>query len=349
MTNQPGDLAERLLDAQVAFILAELSAQRLPDVVARDVDDLLKATASITVSQLVDREQVKTGVREIVLGKAGGSEVVRSMTLAVADAVYVHSANDEHRLGEVVDRDQVRRLIATIIGMRTLHEEVLERLSKSPVVATVASWFVTKLVSDVMQQNRERAEKIPGVSSLFAVGERAADRVRGATSRHLDQFLGDMAGKGAQLAMRRVNTAIRHTMNEAPLEEAVMEVWDLHADDHVSGLKDYLSQEELRELAEIGHEIWTDVRGTEYLGEVVSSGIDVFFDTYGDHPLPALLADLDLDRDDVVREVLRYVPRIVEALEADGQLAALIRARLEPFFRSDAVRELLAGGVSAEG
>ncbi|MGH3518068.1 MAG: hypothetical protein ACRDQ7_11755 [Haloechinothrix sp.] len=341
MKTEPTDLANRLLDAQVEFILTEVSGDRLAEVVARDVDDLLAVAETTVVADLVDREQVKATTYKI-LDQAGGSVVIEPMVADIADAIYQLTANDEHHLGEVIDRDQVQELVRKVISMRHLHEEVLRRLTESPVVATVASWFVTKLVSDVMQQNREFAERVPGVASLLSVGERAANRVRGATSRHLDQFVGDMAGKGAQLALRRVSTAIRHTMREAPLHDAAMEVWDLHAEDKISGLKNYLNQDDLRELASIGYEIWLILRNTDYFRELLGAGIDVFFDSYGSHQVSALLTELGLSRDDLVTEVQRYAPAVVEALNKDGQLAELIRRRLEPFFHSDTVLRMLA-------
>lgn len=343
MTNESTALANRLLDAQVDYILTELSGDRLAEVLARDIDDLLGIAATTTVSDLADAEQIKATAYKI-LDQAGGSALIQPLVSDIADAIYQLTANDEHHLGEVIDRDQVHALVAKVISMRSLHEEVMTRLSESPVVATVASWFVTKLVSDVMQQNRELAERVPGVSSLLSVGERAANKMRGATSRHLDQFLGDMAGRGAQLALRRVNTAIRHTMQEAPLQDAAMEVWDLHADDKISGLKNYLTQDDLRELAEIVHELWLILRNTEYFQALIGAGIDVFFDSYGAFPVSSLLTELGLTRDDLVTEVQRYAPAVVGALKADGRLEGLIRARLEPFFHSEAVLALLATG-----
>lgn len=334
------ELAGKLLDAQVEFIIGEVSGDRLTEVVARDIDDLLAAAAQVTVAELVDPSDVKATARQIV-DKPGASAVVRQLVVGLGAATYEHAANEEHHLGDIIAREQVERIVHKVLTMRTLHEEVLRRLSDSPMVATVASWFVGKLVSDVMAQNRARAEKVPGMSSLLSLGDRAAKQVRTAGARHIDEFVGDLAGKGAQAAMRRVNAAIRHTMAEAPLKGAAMEVWDMHADDKISGLKDYLSQDDLAELSEIGYDIWLGMRGTEYFGELLDSGIDVFFETYGAHPIPDLLAELNVSRDDLVTEVQRYAPSVVEALKKDGKLDALIRARLEPFFYSDTVLGLL--------
>jgi hypothetical protein len=342
MTTDPAGLADRLLDAQVEFLLGEVTADRFAEVIARDVDDVLAALDQRTVADIVARDEVKATAL-LLVDRAGGSPLVERMVGDIGDAVYQLAAADDHHLGEVIDRDQVDALVRKVLSMGSLRDELLERLAESPTVATVASWFVTKLVSDVMQQNRERAEKIPGVSSLLSLGDRAADKVRNATSRHVDQFLGDMAGKGAQVALRRVSVAIQHTASAAPLQDAAMEVWDLHADDKISGLKNYLSQQDLRDLALIIHEIWLILRDTEYFGEVIRAGVDVFFDNYGGLTVSQLLDEVGISRDDLVAEIRRHAPAIVAALNADGQLAKLIRSRLEPFFHSDAVLAMLAG------
>jgi hypothetical protein len=339
MTDQR-KVAEQLLDAQVEYILGEVSGERLAEVVARDVDDLLAVLDATPVVQLVHRDDVKA-TAYLIVDQPGGSELVRGMVVALGETIYQHTANDEHHLGDIVDREQVQALVRKVIGMRRLHEEIFRRLSESPTVATVASWFVTRLVSDVMQQNRQLAEKVPGVSSLLSLGDKAANRVRGATSRHFDEFVGDLAGKGAQAALRRLNNAIQHTVSDAPLEDAAMEVWDLQAEDKISGLRDFVTQDELGELSAAVYEIWLGMRGTEYFRELLGAGIDVFFDLYGGHSVSTLLGELDVSRDDLVREVQRFAPAVVDALRQDGRLEALIRARLEPFFYSDAVLKIL--------
>ena len=54
------DVGERLLDAQVDWVLGELSGKRLAKVVERDVDDLLALAETIEVHRLVDFGRRKT-------------------------------------------------------------------------------------------------------------------------------------------------------------------------------------------------------------------------------------------------------------------------------------------------
>jgi len=336
------ELAGRLLDAQVEYLVAELTGERLAEVVARDVDDVLALAARLSVGEVVAADAVKDAGR-LLLDRVGDSPVVEDMTGALSDAMYDLSASDEFRLGDVVDREQVAALLAKLLSMRQLQDRALDRMTESPLVAIVASKFVTKIVSDFLQQNRARAEKLPGMSSLLSLGTSAANKVRSPFDRHLDQLLGDAAGKSAQYALRRTNNAIRELIHDAPLQDAGLELWDLHAGEPIGELREYLSQQDLRELVLIVRRLLAQARTSDYAGHVLDAGIDVFFERYGARDIASLVDELGLDRDTLVEQVLRFARPALEAARTDGTLAKLIRARLEPFFTSQPVLALLGG------
>ncbi|ONM46923.1 hypothetical protein [Nocardia donostiensis] len=334
-------IAERLLDAQVEYLLGEVSGDRFADVVARDVAAVLQVADTIEYREVAPVEQAGQTV-STVMDLIGGSPVIADMVGVFADAIYDNIAgNDDYTLGEVVEREPVEALLEKIFAMHQAQERILDRLTESPLVATVAAKFVDKLLSDFMQANRERAEKIPGMSSLMSLGQSAASRARKAADNNT--FLGDMAGKGALFALRRTNNAIREMLRDAPVHDAAMEFWDLHADEPVSGLRDYLTQQDLRDLVLLCYEIAVTTREKEYFGLLVEECVQVFHSKYGDYTLAAMLPELGLTADDITAEILRYGPAVIEAAKRDGVLAGLIRERLEPFFLSDEVLGILGG------
>jgi hypothetical protein len=324
------DVADKLLDAQVEWVVAEFSGKRLTQVIKRDVDDLLALAGQLTVLDVVDPEQLKGAARRLV-ERAGASDLVADLVTALSDAIYDLSASEDYNLGEVVERDPVEALVAKVLSMHTLQDRALDRMAESPLVAAVATRFVTKIVGDFLQQNRQMAERLPGAKSLISFGMGAASKVRSAT---VDQFLGDAAGKSTQFAIRRTNSAMRDLVREAPLQGAAMEIWDLHADEPISDLRGYLSKAELRELAILVHDIISSARTTEYAGHLVDECVDVFFERYGERDLASLLPELGISRDDVLDEAQRFVPPLVDAAKRDGRLEELVRARLKPFFAS---------------
>ncbi|WP_036500678.1 MULTISPECIES: hypothetical protein [Nocardia] len=337
------DVAAKLLDAQVDYLLAEVTGDRFAEVVARDVDDVLAVADTIVFRDVVSVEDARRTVRTVV-NRIGGSPVLQDSVAVFADAIYDNIAeNNDHTLGDVVDREPVEALLEKIFGMHQAQERLLERLTESPLVATAASKFVDKLIDDFMESNRQMASKVPGVGSLVSFGTNAAKSARKAAEKASSgTFIGDMAGKGAMFALKRTNNAIREMLRDAPVHGAAMEFWDLHAGEPVSGLRDYLTQADLRELALLVHRIVVTTRDKEYVGVLLDECVDVFFTKYGDHTLGALLPELGLSADDVRTEILRYGPAVVEAAKRNGVLAKLIRERLEPFYTSEPVLAILA-------
>lgn len=334
-------LAERLLDAQVRYVLAEVTGERLAEVIERDVHDVLELLGPVPVHELVQADVVKAIGRRLVVD-LGASPVVAQMVGALADGIYDMGASDEYLLGDVLDRDAVLALVRHALTLHRLSDRLLDRLTESPLAATIAARFVTKIVSDFMQQNRARAERLPGMSTMLNLGAGAASKVRGVTDRHLDQLLGDAAGRGAAYALKRTNNTIRELLREAPLEQATMQVWDLHADEPIGDLREYLSRAELRELAERAHDVVVSARQSEFAGALVDACVDVFFDEYGEYDLSRLLDELGITEAHLVADLQQLLPPLIAAADRDGALTAFVRARLEPFYRSDEVRALLS-------
>ncbi|MGS2810251.1 hypothetical protein [Nocardia sp. MW-W600-9] len=337
---QARQIAERLLDAQVEFLLAEVTGERFAEVIARDVAAVLAVGETIVFGDVVSLEQGEQTVAT-VFDRIGGSPVIADTVGIFSDAIYDHIAsNTEYTLGDVVDREPVEALLEKIFGMHQAQERILDRLTESPLVATVAARFVDKLIGDFMQANRERAEKIPGVSSLMSLGQSAANRAKKVAD---STFVGDLAGKGALFALKRTNNAIRDMLRDAPVHSAAMEFWDLHADEPVAGLREYLTQKDLNELVQICYEIAVTTREKEYFGMLVRECVEVFYAKYGKHTLSAMLPELGLTAEDVSTEILRYGPAVIESAKRNGVLAGLIRERLEPFFFSEQVLGILGG------
>ena len=327
-------LADKLLDAQVEYVLHELSGKRLAQVIARDVDDLLRLGANLTVADVVDGDALKTVLRRIA-DRSGGSALVEDFVLALAETVYGLGASERHKLGEVVDREPVEALVIKVLSMRTLHERALNRLNQSPLVARVAQRFVTAIVNDFIAQNRQLAERLPGAKSLFSLGTSAA-RTVGRVG-----FVGAAADKGTQMAIKQTTGALRDVFKDEHLRGAAMEIWDLHAEEPLSELRAYLSAQDLREVATLLHAVVVSGRDSEFVGEAVDELVDALLERYGSRDLASVLSELNIDRDDLVADLRSSLPRLIEAVKADGRLEALVRARLEPFFHSKKVQTIL--------
>lgn len=341
MTTEATQLAERLLDAQVAFVLAELSGPPAAELVATELAHLLDALDDVPVGELIEREALRA-TAYVVLDTLGESPAIAAMVTTLVPMLRDLPASGDHRLGGVVDRAAVEALVNVLARSQTLREEVLHRLGQSPAVSALALRFVSALVGDAVQQNRQRVERVPGARSLLGMGDFAARQARGMAPKQLEKMVGGAADKGAQTAMERVSRALADTFDEDAVRVAAMEVWDLHAEDSVAGLRAYVTDEEVEQLVASGHEAWLGLHASPWFSTVVDTAIEAFLERYGERTVGETLAEFGLDRSRLAAEVERHAPRILAMLHRDGQLEVLVRRRVEPFFRSDVALDILA-------
>lgn len=332
-------LAQQLLDAQVRFHLAQLTGDRLTATVTSVADEAFAAAGRHPLDDLIDRTAIKTIVARALVTVPGSAAV--SGIIEFATEVVHDGPAESYPLGELVDRDQVVVLLDELLALAPALERGLERLTDSPLVGTMASQFMGRIVGEVLAANKAVADRVPGLGSLMSLGTTAASRMMGAADKQLEGLLGDTVGKGGTFAVRRLNHILIETLRDPMTRQAVLQVWDLLAVEQVGSLGDHATRGELAGLVDAVHEIVVTTAANEHVVSLGEAIVDGFFDRFGGYSPTELLDELDLDRDDLVADLVRIVPRVVDALRDSGDLEQMVRARLEPFYASAEVRDLL--------
>jgi hypothetical protein len=337
-------LAEQLLDAEVRYHLDRLDGDALSTTVRRLAEDLLTAAERRPIKDVVDQEAIVDIVTRS-LGTVPGSAAVRTMAELVTTVVH-EGPEEPFPLGELAARARVEEVLDRVLALHPVLERALERLTDSPLVATMASRFMGRIAGEVLQANKAVADKVPGLGSLMSFGTSAASRAMGAADKQLDALIGSTVGgtvnRGGTFAVRGLNRIVLETLRDPTTRDALLQVWELLAQEPVRGLDRYLEREELDGVVHAVHELVVEALGSEHVAEMVRVLVGAFFDRFGDRSASALLVELAIDRDDVVDDLVRLAPGIVGALRDGGDLERILRAHLEPFYASPEVSSLLA-------
>jgi hypothetical protein len=339
--SQADSLAQKLLDAQVAHHLDRLTGDPLAATVARVANHLLDAAGAHQLDGLVDRGAIKAVVAR-ALSTVPGSAAVSGIIELVTTVVYDGPAQP-YPLGDLVDRERVEVLLDELLALTPVLDRALERLTDSPLVSTIASRFMGRIVGEVLQANKAVTDKVPGLGSLMSFGTSAASKMMGAADKQFEGVIGDTVGKGGTFAVRRLNRIIIETLTDPTTREGVLQVWDLLAQEQVAGLDEYATREEISGVVDAVHDLAISTAVNEHvahLGEVV---VDGFFDRFGGYSPTELLKELDLDRAEIVADLVRIAPGAVGALRETGDLERIVRAELEPFYASPEIVALLDG------
>lgn len=332
-------LAQQLLDAQVRFHLDRLGGEQLAPTVAGIAESLLDAAGGHQIDVLVDRAAVTDIVIRSLATVPSSAAVSAIVELAVQ--VVRDGPAEAYPLGEVVDRDQVEVLVDELLALNPVLERALERLTASPLVGTTASRFMGRVVAEVLQANKAVADKVPGLGSLMSFGTSAATRMVGAADKQLEGLIGDTVGKGGTFAVRRLNRIIIETLQDPTTREAVLQVWDLVAAEPVGGLGEHVATEEISGVVDAVHDLAISTLAHERVAQLAAAVVEAFFERFGGYTPTELLAELDLDRADLVADLVRIAPGVLAALEESGDLERLLREQLAAFYDSPEVAALL--------
>ena len=339
MTATP-DLAQQLLDAEVAFHLDRLSGASLEDTVREVAGIVLDASDERGIGDLVDQEALVDVVTR-ALATVPGSPAVREIVELAADVLHEGPA-EPYPLGELVDRERFAALLDELLALHPVLERALDRLAEGPMVGTVASRFMGRVVNEVVQANKAVAGKVPGLGSLVSLGTSAASKAMGAADKQVEALIGSTVGKGSTFAVRRLNRIVVDTVKDPTTREAILEVWDLVAQEPVAGLEHYLTREELGDVLAAGHDLVVGTAGSPRAAEAAEVVVAAFLERFGDRTPALLLEELELDRDQLVDDLVRLAPGVVDALRESGHLEQLVRAQLEPFWASERVAAILS-------
>ena len=332
-------LGERLLDAQVAFHLARLTGDELESTVDRLATSVLEAVGGRQLADLVDPAVVKAVVERALVDVPGSPMVTALMELARELAAT--GPSEPFAIGEVVERDQVERLLDEALAMTPVIERALERLTASPLVGATATRFMGRVVGEALAANQAAADRVPGLGSLLSMGTKAAAGMVGAADKQLNGLLADTAGKGGTLAVRRLNRIIVDTLRDPATRDAVLQVWDLVAAEPLRGMGDDVDQ--LVGVADATRDLTVSILGDPRVVSLGHALVDGFLEAFGGYTPDELLGQLDLDRADLVADVVRCAPGVVGMLIESGHLEQVLRAELAPFYASDTVARLLHG------
>ena len=169
------------------------------------------------------------------LGTVPGSAAVSGIIELATSVVYDGPA-EPYPLGDLVERAQVEVLLDELLALHPVLERALERLTASPLVGTIATRFMGRIVGEVLQANKAVADKVPGLGSLMSFGTTAASKMMGAADKQFEGLIGDTVGKGGTFAVGRLNRIIIETLRDPTTREAVLQVWDLVSVEPVVGL-----------------------------------------------------------------------------------------------------------------
>ncbi|MGH8516209.1 MAG: hypothetical protein ACREUE_01995 [Panacagrimonas sp.] len=334
-------VAQALLDAQVAFVVDELvHTRKLTSVIDQLLDAVLDDAAELKLEQMVTRDMIKATARTyaIELDLQGG---IPELVGDVARALHAHPIHERTRLGDLLSPRRFEDLLDHVLALKSLRRRIIDELLGSPLYESIASDLLYNGIRDYLART-EVPSGIPGARSALRLGRAVVKRATAGFEDVLEESIKRHIGRSVGRVSRETAQPLLEGDHDGALREVALDSWQRLRELTLGELRRDLSALDVEELFVTLYECWKEMRRTPVIGAMIDTGIDTFFDKYGDQSLAALLEDLGVDRALMRSEALRFGPHVIGELHAAGRLEPAVRRLLEPFYRSGAVEKVLA-------
>ncbi|MBL3557583.1 MULTISPECIES: hypothetical protein [Marinobacter] len=340
MTKGKTDLANALLEQHVKHELASLKGAKLRRFLATEVDELFGYASSVTLNRLTSVEQVMGVIRRVVIDMELGAGIPE-MAAEMATEVLNAPVQKTSRLRDIITRDQATGFVEEALELRQQRERVISEIMAHPVYQELVSNVVYQGVVNYLYEDNLITKSVPGVGSMMKFGKRWANKAVPGLDESFERRFKAWLSDSLPGLIARSEQFLHGALTDDELRDSVMAAWVAVEDRTIQELHEGLGDVELQEFVVLGYEFWLQFRKTGYFEGCATAVVEHLFTMYGDRPVIELLSDVGVDHELVMAEVDALVVPVIDVLREEGYLEALVRRRLEPFYKSAAAKKLL--------
>lgn len=336
---KPKTVAERLLDAHVAFMVEQLDGETLRLNIEEELDHALEAAEKITLNEAVTRAQIKETVKNyaVELDLHGG---IPELVGDIARSLYNHPIHDRTAFSDLVTDQQFVELLEQVLAMKDLREKVIKRSIGNPLFAALASDVLYNGIKGYINDNPLTKNSKLAAGAL-SVGKSLLAKASPGLEQAVEDGVKKYIAANIKSTQRQTEKFIRARVEDNTVRERALDLWDENKDQKVAVVREYISERDVEEGFVAGYEYWRRLRHTEYYWTLIEACIDGFFDKYGDASLREILDEVGVNRGMMVEEAMRYAPPVIAMLKEKGLLEPRIRRQLEKFYLSQEARGIL--------
>ncbi len=333
------DRAAALLAAQVAWFSDQLTSEALRGIVEEEVEATLQIAGKLKLHDVASRAMVKQTARRLLVELAPGDSLAG---LAVELAVTLHAdeANARTRAGDLVNDELVERVVDQGLSMQALREALIRGVIASPAYASFASDLLYQGIRGYLAENPV-TRNIPGASSVMKLGRAALSRATPSLESALEDGIKKYIAQAVKLTSEHSVELLLSRETTRDLRHTALELWRGLNRSHLADFRRQIGREDFGKAAALVHEVWTGLRGSDYVAALSDATVDVLFDRYEAQPLSRLFGDLGITRELLIEEIHRHLAPAMKHLRKKKVLEPMLLRRLKGFYESEAAREIL--------
>ncbi|MBS3803910.1 MAG: hypothetical protein KGY54_05130 [Oleiphilaceae bacterium] len=340
MARHHKEIASELLEAHIRFELAGFKGVKLRKFARQEVHELFGQMEELTLQDISSVDRVMAAVHRIVVDADMGSNVSDLMS-QMASGLFNAPEQLDTRLKDVITREQALAFLEQALKLQRQREKMIRKVMDNPVYQEMIADLVYSGLLNYLYEDNAVTKSVPAIGSMMKFGKRMANRASPGLDDRIERGIKNWLSESLPILIGRSERFLNEALSSQELRDAVMAAWDDMEERTLAELWQASGDLELGELTAMGGDFWAHLRTTDYFHGCCRAVVEQLFQAYGDVSLASLLDELGVTEAMVMTEVEANLLPIADALRDQGYLEALLRRRLEPFYRSAAVARIL--------
>ncbi|PTQ91084.1 hypothetical protein [Agitococcus lubricus] len=331
--------ASALLAAHRDHLLSQLTGEQLNHTLSREVNAFLDWASQCPINKVVAVERLQQVALHYVLAQSPSAGLIEQI-LTIAKAAFRSPLNQTTYVHQLIEHKDFLAIVDKIASHEQLKKDIIHTAVGNPVYAKLLSDIVFHALSDYLVNENPLAKKVPGMSSLMKMGKGLMDSTGGNAA--IESALRSYLHKNMQSIVDLSEKVLLRTLDAKQIHHVADQLWHKIKGSPLSVIQQYINDNDIEFATQEGVKLWNHFRQTAYAKSLLQELIGVWFNHFAHKDGVSLLADLQISRDDLVREINAFAEPVVAEMLASGFLAERIEAQLSEFYGSEAVSKLLA-------
>ncbi|TCB50395.1 hypothetical protein E0H80_08830 [Acinetobacter sp. ANC 4779] len=326
-------MIEQLIEAHLDFLEQEFSHTAT---IQSEFLNFYQWFRKQTLQDIWSFEQINALLQQQVLATPASSFLIEQITEHLRFAL-IHPANESTQIVDVIPVLTVDK-IAQYVASKSAHRQ---RLIKTVVNSPAFSAMITQLIQHSIQDyldNSVMARRVPGVSRFMKMGKSVLETV---TDSNLDETIGHYLQKNILKLSQMSEHVLNQHFDDEKLYHFQANLWHKIKDMPLTVLKNYIEVQDLPNTVGLGHEIWDQLRQTEYLKQQVHDGVYAWYSRNQQRSFDLLLRDLNIDEALIQHELQQLLAPVIQKLVSSEYLRERARAYLEKFYYAETAQKIL--------
>lgn len=335
------DLANKLLEAQIAFYMEDMTPKKLRPLLKKEVEHLYDSMITVQLGKAVSVKKVKeTAHRYATEMEIGGG--IPELFGEIAHEIFTYPANDETPLGAIVSDEIAEDFLNKIFESGSVLDHTVTNVKNSLAFQQFVSDLVITVVKGYMLEQSQWMKK-GALSKGTKVVKGWMSNLAPDLADNLEEQLHKLTETAVANSLEMFDEVLDSQQYRDTAQNSTLALWDEVKTWPISRFRTYVSEEDLQDFMVLGYEFWLQLRETEYLQQAIDTGVEFFFRKYGAASLGDVLAEIGVTRKMVVDEVMNYGPDVAKILVKENVAEDFLRRHLGRFFEDEATLALLTG------